>query len=210
MHYKLGLVSDVHATARPLAQALELLTEKGVDDIVCLGDIAGYGVELDETVKLLERYHCQSILGNHDLWYMQQHEDSPSDYARQYFTQLPRYYRFKRQDIEFYCVHANPPDALMGGIRLYDENGQLLPQQISEWTQALQGCDFEFLFVGHTHQYFDQQLANTRVINPGSTKFNNSCAMLSLPEQQVDFFSLNGGSLLRSWNWSKVFANRDT
>ena len=210
MSYKLGLVSDVHATARPLAQALELLTEQGVDQIVCLGDIAGYGVELEETVKLLERYHCQSILGNHDLWYMDKHADDPNDYARQYFTQLPRYYQLNEQGLELYFVHANPPDALMGGIRLYDENGQLLPQQIREWTQALQGFDFEFLFVGHTHQYFDQVLANTRVINPGSTMFNNSCAMLSLPEQKLEYFSLNDRPLIRSWNWSKVFANKDS
>ena len=210
MHYKLGLVSDVHATARPLAQALALLTEQGVDQIVCLGDIAGYGIELDETIALLENYHCQSILGNHDLWYMEKHEHEPDDYARQYFSQLPGYYQINQQGLVLYCVHAHPPDAVMGGIRLYDENGQLLPQQVIEWTQALQESNFEFLFVGHTHQYFDQQLANTRVINPGSTKFNNSCAVLSLPEQKVEFFSLNDRPLIRSWNWSKVFANRES
>lgn len=207
MQYKLGLVSDVHATAQPLLQALELLTEKGADQIVCLGDIAGYGIELDETVKLLEQYHCQSILGNHDLWYLDKHNDEPDDYAQQYFSQLPRYYHFSEQGIGLYCVHANPPDELMGGIRLYDEDAELLPQQLAEWTQKLQNFDFQFLFVGHTHQYFDQPLANTRVINPGSTKFNNSCAMLTLPDQRVDFFSLDGKPLVRSWNWSKVFAN---
>ncbi|MCW8956817.1 MAG: metallophosphoesterase family protein [Gammaproteobacteria bacterium] len=207
MHYKLGLVSDVHATAEPLAQALALLTEQGVDKIICLGDIAGYGVELDETIKLLEHYHCQSILGNHDLWYMEKHEAEIDDYARQYFSRLPRYYQIEEQDIVLYCVHASPPDELMGGIRLYDENAELLPEQILEWTQALQNFDFQFLFVGHTHQYFDQQLANTRVINPGSTKFNNSCAMLTLPEQRIEFFSLDNKPLIRSWNWSKVFAS---
>ncbi len=210
MHYKLGLVSDVHATPEPLAQALALLTEKGVDQIVCLGDIAGYGVELDQTVKLLEQYHCQSILGNHDLWYMVKHEGDSDDNVLQYFSGLPRYYQLEEQGIGLYCVHANPPDALMGGIRLYDEYGELLPGQVAEWTQVLQGFDYQFLIVGHTHQYFDQPLANTRIINPGSTKFNNSCAMLTLPEQRVEFFSLGGQPLVRSWNWSKVFANRDS
>jgi len=209
MQYKLGLVSDVHATAQPLLQALELLTEKGANRIICLGDIAGYGVELGETVKLLEQYHCQSILGNHDLWYMDKDDDGTDDYAQQYFSQLPRYYQFSEKGIRLYCVHANPPDELMGGIRLYDESGELLPQQLIEWTQKLKNFDFQFLFVGHTHQYFDQQLANTRVINPGSTRFNNSCAMLTLPDQRVDFFSLDGKPLVRSWNWSKVFANSD-
>lgn len=209
MHYKLGLVSDVHATAQPLCQALELLTEKGVDQIVCLGDIAGYGVELDETVKLLEQYQCQSILGNHDLWYMDKHDGEPDDYILQYFSRLPRVYQFEEQGLGLYCVHASPPNELMGGIRLYDENGELLPEQIREWTQALQNFDFQFLLVGHTHQYFDQLLANTRVINPGSTRFNNSCAMLTLPEQHVEIFSLNSKPLVRSWNWSKVFANSD-
>ena len=210
MHFKLGLVSDVHATAKPLSQALELLTSEGVDQIVCLGDIAGYGDELDETIKLLEQYHCQSILGNHDLWYLDKHRDDPDDYARQYFSLLPRTYQLSEQGTGLYCVHASPPDALMGGIRLYDEYGELVPEQITEWTQLLQSFDFQFLFVGHTHQYFDQQLGTIRVINPGSTRFNNSCAMLSLPEQRLEFFSLNDQPLVRSWNWSKMFANRDS
>ena len=38
------------------------------------------------------------------------------------------------------------------------------------------------LLVGHTHQVFCEQLGNTLVINPGSTRFKRTCAILSLPD----------------------------
>ena len=67
---KIGLISDVHATVEPLREALALFRQNHVDTIICAGDTAGYGVELDETVKCLIESKCQIISGNHDTWYL--------------------------------------------------------------------------------------------------------------------------------------------
>ena len=41
MPAKIGLISDVHATAKPLKEALSIFQREGVDLILCAGDIAG-------------------------------------------------------------------------------------------------------------------------------------------------------------------------
>lgn len=53
MTVKIGLISDVHATAAPVREALAILQREGVETILCPGDIAGYGTELELTVELL-------------------------------------------------------------------------------------------------------------------------------------------------------------
>ena len=67
---KLGLISDVHATVEPLREALTIFRQNHVDTIICAGDTAGYGGELDQTVDLLIESKCQIISGNHDDWYL--------------------------------------------------------------------------------------------------------------------------------------------
>jgi len=48
MSVKIGLISDMHATPGPLKEALSIFREEGVDRILCAGDVAGYGTELDQ------------------------------------------------------------------------------------------------------------------------------------------------------------------
>ena len=48
---KIGLISDVHATLKPLQQALAIFEAQGVETILCAGDVAGYGKQLEQTVK---------------------------------------------------------------------------------------------------------------------------------------------------------------
>lgn len=63
---KIGFISDIHSNLTALTQALELLAIHRVDEIVCLGDVVGYG---PEPVACLNRVRdqCSTIIqGNHD------------------------------------------------------------------------------------------------------------------------------------------------
>ena len=82
-----GLISDVHATPAPLAEALSIFRGKGVDRILCAGDIAGYGEQLDETVTLLIDSGCQTICGNHELMHMESAGVDTSSPAIRFFQQ---------------------------------------------------------------------------------------------------------------------------
>jgi hypothetical protein len=48
---------------------------------------------------------------------------------------------------------------------------------------------------------FAERLADTLVINPGSTRFNHSCMLLSLPELACTVIPLSGKPPIRAWNW---------
>lgn len=97
-------------------------------------------------------------------------------------------------------VHATAA-SLLEGIRLRDENGVLIPDQQTFWGERLRGFGFDVLVVGHTHQVFAEELGGVLVVNPGSTRFNHSCAILRLPELAVRILPLGGKPPLLAWNW---------
>jgi predicted phosphodiesterase len=81
----IGLISDVHATAAPVQEALAIFARAGVDRVLCAGDIAGYHDEVEQTVALLVDNDVQAVRGNHDLRYLDrcdEGEDGPVAIAR--------------------------------------------------------------------------------------------------------------------------------
>ncbi|MFC1684987.1 metallophosphoesterase family protein [Pseudomonadota bacterium] len=203
MATKIGLLGDVHATVNPVAEALAIFRNEGVDRVWCTGDVAGYGDELDETVGLLKAGGCHVILGNHDQWYLDRAEPEKNSATADYLADLPLTLESWIEGKCLHMVHASPPNSLMDGIRLLDEAGQVLPDQQREWTERLAGFGPDVLIVGHTHQVFAEQLGNILVINPGSTLFNHCCAILSLPDMQFRLFGLSGKQPIRTWRWDQ-------
>ena len=61
-----GIISDIHGNIEALTASLKSLDEEGVDEIVCLGDVVGYGANPEECVNLVRERATISILGNHD------------------------------------------------------------------------------------------------------------------------------------------------
>jgi predicted phosphodiesterase len=63
---RIAIISDIHSNLEALNSALEAIDTLRVDDIVCLGDIVGYGSDPNECLSLV-RSRCSIILqGNHD------------------------------------------------------------------------------------------------------------------------------------------------
>ena len=201
MSTRVGLISDVHASPEPAAEALAIFKSQGVDATFCLGDIAGYGGDFDATVALLVDHGCQAILGNHEIWYLEDHADAEETPASRWVGSLPRVVQLTIEGKRLYMVHASPPDSTMDGIRLLDLDGNVIADAREYWSQRLQGFGDEVLLVGHTHQVFCERIGGTLVINPGSTRFNHSCAILNLPGLELQIFGLSGKQPVRSWNW---------
>ena len=198
----IGLISDVHATPAPVAEALSIFEQAGVEQVFCAGDTAGYREQLDETVALLVDHNCRTILGNHDVGYLEKHADDADNRAVAFFRQLPAAIDTTIAGKRVYMVHAQPPDACHGGIKLLNRQGVVQSERITRWTQELQEFDHDVLVVGHTHQVFAEQVGNTLVVNPGSSAFNYSCAILRLPEMTVQVFPLSGKAIAKTWNWA--------
>jgi putative phosphoesterase len=197
---KIGLISDVHATPAPVQEALEIFVREGVETVLCGGDIAGYGRRLEPTVDLLVESGCLSVLGNHDQWWLEHSDTVPVGPVADYFRSLPKVVELSFEDRNIYMVHASPPQSLMNGIKLLDENSVLMPEQVDSWADALKGLKMDVLVVGHTHQVFAERLGDVLVVNPGSTRFNHTCAILTLPEMSVEFLPLGGRTPKLTWH----------
>ena len=199
----IGLISDVHAAPEPVAEALAIFAQAGVEQILCAGDIAGYMDQLDETVKLLVENNCKTIMGNHDLLYLDHLDDEAESAAISFLRQLPASYQANIAGKRLYMVHAQPPDGCHGGIKLLDKEGQLQIDKVAQWAEKLQSFDYDVLVVGHTHQVYAELIGDTLVVNPGSSVFNNCCAILRLPEMTVEMLPLSGKTIEKTWNWGE-------
>jgi putative phosphoesterase len=205
----IGLLGDVHAQAAPVAEALSIFEREEVDHIICAGDIAGYFEQLKPVIELLKDHHCRTIIGNHDQAYLESHAEDKDTTEYRYLDDLPETLEYVIEGKRIHVVHAHPPASQHGGIKLLDVNGKIIPEQELYWQKQLHALDADVLIVGHTHQVFAQQIGDVMLINPGSSVFNHSCAILELPSMQVEFFSLEGKEILKSWNFSMLFRSDD-
>ena len=63
---RIGIISDIHANLEALREALAALELMGIDTVMCLGDVVGYGAQPNECCDLIRRVARATILGNHD------------------------------------------------------------------------------------------------------------------------------------------------
>ena len=61
-----AIISDVHANEIALSAVLEDARNCGVQKIICLGDVVGYGPEPEKTIDIVRRATVMSLAGNHD------------------------------------------------------------------------------------------------------------------------------------------------
>ena len=62
-----AVISDVHGNLEALEAVLARIKELEVEEIVCLGDIVGYGPNPMECTDLVAEHCEQKVMGNHDF-----------------------------------------------------------------------------------------------------------------------------------------------
>ena len=62
-----GILGDIHGNREALGAALDALGARGVDGVLCVGDIVGYNADPDACVQMLRDAGALCIAGNHDL-----------------------------------------------------------------------------------------------------------------------------------------------
>ncbi len=61
-----AIISDIHSNLEALNTVFGVIDAEAVDEVVCLGDVVGYGPDPDECIDLV-RERCRfTIRGNHD------------------------------------------------------------------------------------------------------------------------------------------------
>lgn len=64
---RIAAITDVHANLPALEAALASIEAASIEEIWCLGDVVGYGVEPDACADLVRERCAVCLVGNHDL-----------------------------------------------------------------------------------------------------------------------------------------------
>lgn len=164
-HKRFAIISDIHSNLEALEAVLADIDARGIKEIVCLGDIVGYGANPKECLDLVRRRCRVTLMGNHDhavlfeptnfnlpaeracYWTRQLLEEEPDPAVRRerwkFLGELP--VRVKETDVLF--VHASPRRPMNEYI--FPEDVFTNPQKVIANFERL---DARICFVGHTHQ----------------------------------------------------------
>ncbi len=63
---KFAIISDVHANPTALERVLADAEQCGAEQVICAGDVVGYGPYPSETIRVLREREIPTIMGNHD------------------------------------------------------------------------------------------------------------------------------------------------
>ncbi len=158
-----AIISDIHGNLEALTSVLTEIKRRGIDNILCLGDIVGYGPNPAECLDLVAKYSRASLMGNHDFavlfepfnfnsgaeqacfWTRRQFEEDPDMKRRsdrwKYIGNLP----VRIRTAEFVATHASPRRPI---------NEYIFPDDIytnpGKFHHIFEKFD-RICFVGHTH-----------------------------------------------------------
>lgn len=63
---KYAIVSDIHGNIEALQAVLEDIDSQGADELICLGDLVGYGADPGDCIAAVRQRASSVIAGNHD------------------------------------------------------------------------------------------------------------------------------------------------
>lgn len=63
---KYAVISDIHSNIEALITVMREIHKKHVDEIICLGDVIGYGANPDEVAEIVRNEVKYTVRGNHD------------------------------------------------------------------------------------------------------------------------------------------------
>lgn len=152
----LAIISDIHANYEALTTVYRWLDKHKIDDVLCLGDVIGYGPDPNPVCELVRQRCKVTLMGNHDaavigamateyyqkpakeVIYWTRHELSDENY--QWLYGLP--YTHRRGELSF--CHSAPfrPSGWYYVVRPKDahHHNQSGFQHMTKWN-----------FVGHSH-----------------------------------------------------------
>lgn len=160
---RLALISDVHGNAPALMAVLQKIDVLGADQILCMGDVVGYGPEPDQCIDLLRERGVACVLGNHDAAVCGRLEASfflePNRSLLQWTAEnLTDENRAWLEGLKLTLTHREIPGVGEEGSPWVMCHASPLNPDRWEWLdsaitcrEVLEKTDYQFIFAGHTH-----------------------------------------------------------
>lgn len=151
---KLGLITDIHEHVADLQLALAEFDRRGVDQIICLGDVFQKGDAIHETVALLAQRKIPGVWGNHDFG-LSSHPSAQVSPRRKHFVgPVLDYLGTYQPSLEIEdCLfsHVEPWRDLNHVMGLWYLGG--LPEDPEKAARSFDACDHRVMFTGHHHRW---------------------------------------------------------
>jgi putative phosphoesterase len=176
---RIALISDIHSNEVALRAVLGDIRRTGVDQVVCLGDVANLGPQPNAVIEILAELGCPCIMGNHDEFLLDPElvhtyaAQSPQviesvDWSRNRLssTELEFLRGFERdreidlgRKSKLYVFHGSPRS------NMEDLLATTPPDALDE---MLAGATATVMAGGHTHIQMLRQHHGHLLVNPGS------------------------------------------
>lgn len=177
---RVAIISDIHGNLLALETVLADIARQGVDQTVCLGDVALAGPQPHEASQRLRAFGCPVIMGNCDAWML---DPPPPDQAKEgdaaRLDDIERWSteQLTEEDKSFFqtfqptislelgegktllCFHGSP--------RSYDDIIRATTPD-EELDDILAGVEADVLVGGHTHVQLFRRWQRSLLLNPGS------------------------------------------
>lgn len=183
---RVALISDLHASMYALESVLADIVRVGVDQIICLGDVATLGPYPVAILERLQALNCPCIMGNHDefmidLELIRRYTEIPEvvkavDWCREQLS--PVHLDFIRTFVRTLELDLAPELAREGRMGLpcllyhgspRSHMEELLASTPAEQVdEALAGFTHSVMAGGHTHKQMLRQHRGRLLVNPGS------------------------------------------
>jgi hypothetical protein len=151
---KLGLITDIHEHVADLKLALAECDRRGVDQIICLGDVFQTGEAIRETVAMLAQRGILGVWGNHDFG-LCSHPSALASSRRVHYTgPVLDYLATFRPSLEVAdCLfsHVEPWRDLNDVMGLWYLGG--LPDLPEKLQRSFDAARERVLFSGHHHRW---------------------------------------------------------
>jgi putative phosphoesterase len=174
---RLGLIADIHGNLPALDNVLAELEREGVDQIVCLGDVA-VGPQPLETLERLRTLGCSTVMGNWDACMLGETPKLDGELAEMLvdactwsaaqLSSAHRAYMQGFQDmIELRLDEQLRLLAFHGSPRSYDDEIHATTPD-EELEGMLAGHEADVFAGGHTHFQLFRRFGESVVVNAGS------------------------------------------
>ena len=156
---KVAVISDIHANPEALENALADAKAQGCQQIVCLGDIVGYGYDPGACIDIIKDNNIKCCLGNHDAGLI-------GKLSLEWFSETAKYgimwQRGKTTDAQKDFLRSLPyaiTEEFNGKKVVFAHGTMYLPEKFyyiqdavdARYEMASMGKECDYLFVGHTH-----------------------------------------------------------
>jgi diadenosine tetraphosphatase ApaH/serine/threonine PP2A family protein phosphatase len=150
---KQAILSDIHGNLEALGAVLQDISERGIKEMVVLGDAVGYGADPEACLDLVYEHSSCFVLGNHDVAVATGEGDEafhPDAKAAIQWTKMVFSQQDKKKLMQF-------PLVLESGETHFSHGS---PENITLWryifteSDAKKGfaaCPHKLVFVGHSH-----------------------------------------------------------